>query len=333
MSGCVSRLAASCVVVLAAGLAGCITPGVTVSSWESSPLLAPRGADRLVLVDGEGRASAKRAFADLIVEQARGGFFRVDDRGDEGLKLVLVGGTGRVEGGRPPAPRELFLRLDVLAWRETRTTTIVKDDDGVEREVPSLHGEADVQVSVVDAAGQVLVREREYRGRADLELDDDGPTPIDAAALEAARAATVMLLGELLPKRTIDRLDFDDGDRSQQQILEAAGREPLATTERRLRRFLKREPDNAIATFNLAVVLDAQGRFEDALALYDRALARVNRDGFAAGRAGCLTRKTRWEAVYGARPAPAAPSQATPPPAPAPAGPAPSGPTAPPPAA
>jgi hypothetical protein len=298
--------------VVALGGSACVTPSLTVASWQASPLLPPRGADRLVLVDGEGRSSAKRAVADFTVDEARGGFFRVDDRGDEGLKLVLAGAQARLEGTtRAPRAKDLFVRVDVLEWNQTPVKLLVDGEDGARLEVPGVHGQADLQVSVADATGALLVREREVRGVADLEVDPDAPPPpMDAAALVAGRAAVRLLLEEIGPRRVTEVLRLDDGDPGQKSILKDAGTGTLQVLERRLRRYLKREPDNAIARFNLAVTLDAQGRFDEALAAYDAALSRVPRAGFAEGRAGCAQRKARFEAMFG--PLPSTPSTPSP---------------------
>lgn len=306
----------SLLLATAVSASACSTPSLMVTSWEPSPVLSPRGADRLVLVDGEGRASAKRATADFVVEEARGGFFRVDDRGDEGVKLAIAGQQAQLQGTtREPKPKDLLVRIDVLEWAQTPTTILVDGEDGKQHEVPAVHGRADLQVSIADATGALLVREREVRGVADLELEpDSAPPPPDAAALVAGRAAVRLMLNEVAPHQVTEALHLDDGDPGQKDIMKAAGTEPLAKLERRLRRYLKREPDNAIARFNLAVTLDAQGRFDDALAAYDAAIARVERAGFVAGRAGCAARKARFEAMYGAsKPLPPPPAAPTPP--------------------
>lgn len=288
---------------LALGLtaSACATPSLVVSSWEPSPLLAPRGGDRLVLVDGEGRASAKRATADFVLEEARGGFFRVDDRGDEGIKLSIAGQQAQLQGTtRGPRAKDLLVRIDILQWQQTLTTMLVEDDDGTQREMPAVHGAADLQVSIADANGALLLREREVRGVADLELDPGGAAPpIDAAAVVAGRAAVRLMLDEIAPHRVTEVLRLDDGDPGQKAILKIAGSGPLTRLEQRLRRYLKREPNNAIARFNLAVTLDAEGRFDEALAAYDQAIAHVARAGFAEGRAGCARRKARFEAMFG----------------------------------
>ncbi|HEY1098410.1 MAG TPA: hypothetical protein VGF99_05765, partial [Myxococcota bacterium] len=160
------------VVLLLALLGGCATPGITVVTLEPTALLEPAGADRLILVDGEGRASAKRDVAAMIVDVARGGFFRAEDRGGSGVKLTLAGDKATVTGGREPQADELWLRADVLAW-DADPITIEVEDDGQHHDVPGWRGRADLQFTIANAAGDILLREYEFRGVFDVEADGD----------------------------------------------------------------------------------------------------------------------------------------------------------------
>jgi tetratricopeptide (TPR) repeat protein len=56
------------------------------------------------------------------------------------------------------------------------------------------------------------------------------------------------------------------------------------------RRYLDQHPDNAGAAYNLAVFLEAMGEYEEALAMYDRALSLGNKSFYVKARAGCARR-------------------------------------------
>ncbi len=303
----------SCVVVVAASLSGCATPGVTLVSWEPSPALEPRGADRLVLVDAEGRASAKRAVAAIARAQASGRFFRVEDRGGSGVKLTLAGKTASIEGAASaPRDNELWLRIDVLRWDAEPVVLRDEDADDGPVDVPGLRGHADLQFTVARSDGEVVIREREVRGVADIEIDPDGVINArdeERAIITAARIAVDSILDELSPQRRTSSLAFDTGDGAQKKILESEL--TLHERERRLRRYLKKNKGNAIAMHNLAIVLTAQGRFEDALAMHDAAIAIVNRDGFFAAKAETDRRRTMWIRMFGPRPSDAAAATTT----------------------
>lgn len=290
--------------VVAALSGGCATShGVNIVTLQPAVALEPRGADRLVLVDGEGRRSGKEEVADTFRDVARGGFFHVDDRGDEGIKLVLAGKTATIEGSTT-APRsdELYVRIDVLAWDAAPVVITHKADDGVtDVSEPGIHGRADLQVTVADASGRVLIREKEYRGVADV--IDDGRTFPEAVIVEAARGALAGFLAEITPTRASDYLRFDAGDPGQKSILAATNQDTLKETEKKLRRYLKKNENNAIAWYNVGVALDGQGRFEEAIEAYDTAMKIVTRDGYVQARGGANARLAAWERVYGERPA------------------------------
>ncbi len=294
-----SSLFAVCVVV--AGVSGCATtPSVNIVGLEAAPALAPRGADRLVLVDGEGRKSGREDVALVFRDIARGGFYGVDDRADEGVKLTLVGDTGKLDGDtRAPRASELFVRIDVLVWEATPAIIRSETPEGAIVEEPGLHGRADLQISVINAAGTVLMREREYLGASDFV--DDGRLHPRMVIREAARAALAAFITDITPQRRSSTVTFDAGDTGQERILERARTEPLGAIEKSLRRYLKKNEGNAIAMYNLAVALDGQGKFEEALAMYDKAIEVVNRAGFAQARADCSARLQAWERVYGPR--------------------------------
>lgn len=317
-----ARLAASAFAVLALwGFPACVTPGVTLVGWEPSPALDPRGADHLVLVDAEGRASAKRVVNALVRDEARGRYFIVDDRGDTGVKLTLAGQRATVEGGGPARSNELWLRIDVLRWDAMPIVLRDEDAEGGPVDIPGIRGHADLQFSIARADGGIVIREREVRGVADVEAPADGV--VDGRATEqaivlAARMAVASIIDEISPRRRTSTLAFDMGDSGQRRILESE--DTLVGRERRLRRYLRTHDGNAIAMHNLAVVLSAQGRFEEALAMHDAALAIVARDGFAEARRETDRRRTMWIRMFGERPSSASSSSspsAAPPTAPA----------------
>ena len=311
--------AVACALALPLALASCATAGVDIVSLRPAAI-DPRGGDRLVLVDGEGRRTGRAEVADLLREEVRGSFYSFDDRGDDGVKLLLVGKTASVEGqSKAPRTDEIYVRIDVLVWEAAPVVLRSENEDGVVVEEPGIHGRADLQITVADATGVVLLREKEYRGLADVV--DDGRAFPERVIAEAARGALRGFLAEITPTPLRERVQYDVGDPGQKKVLDRAAKEPLKATERSLRRYLKKNENNAIAMFNIGVALDAQGRFEDALQSYDSALDIVVRAGWRETRAACAGRLAAFERVYGKRekPTPATapvPAPVTLPPAP-----------------
>ena len=308
----------------------CQTPGINVVTWEPAAAFDPQGARRLVLVDGEGRASAKRVVGQLMVQEAQGGYFAAIDRRREGVKLFLVGDTGRVEGGAAQGT-DAWLRIDVLDWRTenimVRDESAPNDDDRdddrdhdrdsdrddvreaqdgklVRRGVPGVRGHADLQFSLVRPNGEIVIRELGVRGVADRvarpgrRLDD---AVREDAIVEAARGAVRAFLAGIAPSQHTSVLTFDDADSGQNEMLEDESLSP-AQLEKKLRRYLEKNPGNAIAHHNLGIVLDVQARYEEALLEFDRALDIVERASFFDARSAAIRRRNLWERMYGPRP-------------------------------
>ena len=301
-------VAAACVV------SACATSAPSLSVVVLEPaMLDPRGADRLVLVDGDGAADAKATVAKHLVQALRGGFFKPEDRGP--VTFVVVGDSATVAGVDVEAGT-LWLRADVLAWNAAPAVVTV---DG--REVPGLRGRVSLSCTIADATGAVLIAAQNVVGVADhaLVVDDEAArrAVIDDAAANAAHELAVLIS----PTSTTHVLTFDDSDAAQAGII-ADPKASLADTEERLRLFLANHKSNASAHFNLAVVLDAQGRYEEALLEQDRALDIDVRDTFFDARSATIRRRDAWERIHGPRPARAiaedapatTPAPSTPPP-------------------
>lgn len=284
---------------VAAVSVGCATPGVNIVTLRPGSI-EPKGADRIVLVDGEGRRKGREEVADLMREEARGGFYSFDDRGDDGVKMVLVGKEGKIEGNTKGArSNELYVRIDVLVWEASPAIIKSETQDGTIVEEPGIHGRADLQMSVIEADGTVLMTERPYLGIADVV--DDGRSLPERVIEQAARTAIRGFLNEISPVRMTETVRYDDGDPGQEKILKRSLKDPLNMVERDFRRYIKKNDGNAIAIYNLAVVLDAEGKFEAALEKYDEAMKIVVRPQWRETREACAQRLRAWKLVYGAR--------------------------------
>ena len=85
--------------------------------------------DHLVLVDGEGRRSA-REWANLeLASQSRArGFFTVSDRSEEGFEVRVAGRLATVEG-LELSENDAGLRVDVLEWSGYQSTRQVRTEN------------------------------------------------------------------------------------------------------------------------------------------------------------------------------------------------------------
>jgi hypothetical protein len=286
---------------VACALVACATacgPSLTIVSWEPGAV-AGHGARTIVLVDGEGAKGPREIAAKLLVRESRGGWFRVEQFPTE-VKLTLIQERGEIVGATMDAIPDTALwgRVDVVEWDTEDAAVEEQDEDGNTIEVPAKRSEVSLQITVVDRSGRVLLREQQYAGEVVVE---EGVVHLDDPLIEAARDAAQVFLVEAAPQQVSQVVRFDDSDGGLIPAIDNITKRKwtLRNAERKIRRYLKTHPNNAIATYNIAVLVDAQGRHEEALAIYDEAMKIHTRDYYIEARAGCARRATAKRAVFG----------------------------------
>lgn len=294
--------------LIAAALAGGCAPTLHIVGYVPGRI-EPRGGRALVLVEGEGLKDARDVAARMVDDEAAGTWWRVDNRGDEGVKLVVVDGekVQLVGETRPLRKDELWARVDVVEWTIVDTVRQEEDEEGNVTEVPVKEARVMFQVTVADREGRVLLLEEQYRSEVVVPAGEPfAPDPL----LDAARTAAQSVLRDISPQRTGWNVRLDDTDSGQKRILEqlVKGTKPLREIERKLRRYLKKNEKSAIARYNLAVVLDAEGKHEEALVEYDAAMKIHSRDYYLQSRADCSRRAEAKKAVFGEPPVPVKPA-------------------------
>jgi len=293
----VIRLLAASVLVLPLA---CATGGsVTVEGVE--PALDDLGTTRhLVLLETVGRNSARRAIHRQVARQARAtGYFTVQDRTREGHTVQVVGQRVDLDGGRRKMPRgQAGLRVAVLEWRSHREAQAVTreadDGDRYTEVVPFRHASVVLEVSLFDETGRALVAQQEFEGFAEGEVSR---LSRDIVLERAAREAVARFLEDVTPRWVKREVPLDTEDPGQAAIIEAANAGSISSAASAATRYVQQSPNNASAAYNLAVLLDALGDYEQALTLYDRALRLGGKEFYAEPRASCARRLAAREAL------------------------------------
>jgi len=293
-----SRLLAALALLLPL-TAGCATTVAIRSMQPGAVSVGP--TDHLVLLDGQGRRSAREFVAHELAQQCRArGYFSVQDRSEEGHEVQIRGRQASVADGEFTLdPHHAGVRIDVLEWNAQRDEEQVshKNPDGTTRTetVPVLRGNVLLAVTLFDARGHAYLSEAEYEGWSTAAPDAQREETIETAA----RSAVVSLLNDITPIQVVTRVRLDDEDEGQKSILEAASSGAVAQAAADLERYLEQDPMNASAAYNLAVLREAMGDFSSALELYDRALSSGGKDYYARARAGCAYRMQSAEDLSG----------------------------------
>lgn len=241
---------------------------------------------RLSVVQMEGRRSAKEAVAAELVSQARAaGYFQVTDRTEEGITVKVMGRSVAVSGGNgaPQAADEIGARIDVLDWSSSKDSKTTKDSKGNEKTSTVYVGKVVLGVTAFNAKGKAPLAEKEFIGNGEGNDEDD-------AMKQSLRSAVSQLLTEITPTSVERAIRMDDDDEAQKPIIELARTGAMARAVTDERALVASNPNSGPAVFNLAVLLDASGSYEEALGYYDQALKLANKDYYAENRTSCAKR-------------------------------------------
>lgn len=246
-------------------------------------------AKQLVIVQSEGRRSAREELITEIQNQARGGGHWVTtDRTEEGITLKAVGRNVQVAGApTTQSADEVWMRIDVLEWSaypDSRMEPIYERNKKTgeqvqvgEREVRFVRGKVLLAVTAANAQGRALLAETEYEADAEGSSEDD-------ARIAAGKRAVAKFLYDITPVPVVRQVRLDEDDKGQEKILKLAKDGNLTAAIAEMRAYLQANPNNAIAQYNLAVFLDAAGDYDEALEMVNAALRNSTKDYYASMR-------------------------------------------------
>jgi tetratricopeptide (TPR) repeat protein len=292
--GIVGSLGAVMLLALAVLGTGCVQM-LTIESLEPGPVNI--GAARsLVIVSGEGRRSARETvFNRLVAESRRTGYFTISDRSEEGIQVNIAGRTATAMGPTfVPNPSELYLKIDVIEWDTSRDTNSSTDAQGRTSTTMVTTARVILAVTLFNAQGVASLAETEYQGST----QSMNPNDSQEWLLEQAGGVAIgRLLADLTPRRVARRVQLDDSEEALKPIIDTAVRGNLAQAAADLQQYINVHPNSAAGAYNLAVVLDAMGQYQQAIGWYDRALQLGNKSYYSPARAECARRMAAAQAL------------------------------------
>lgn len=283
---------------------GCSTM-LNVTSWQPGDVIVG-SADHIVVTDAQGRRSARETVAILIGKQvSSAGYFTVEDLSSSGLQINVSGREATLENFEGTLKgNELFVRADVLEWTantdleeyQDRVTTgsgTNKKTRNVTKTRRVMTGRVLLQITVADGKGRAVLAEREYEGTVNVDPDSGR----DAAIEQAAERAVSMFLRDITPVQVTSKVRIDSGDKGQEAIIKTAEQGGVAIAAEDMLNYIRSNPNNAAAHYNLAVFYDAMGKYPEALDMYDQATRLGGEEWYADARAACAKRLTASQAL------------------------------------
>lgn len=274
---------------------GCI-PMIRVDVMQ--PARYNLGASKqLSVVETTGRRSAREVVVAQLMQRARGdGHFTATDRSEEGISVKVAGQTVTATGGKgtPQRPDEIGLRIDVLEWSaNSETKPEVRDSKGkvTQKERKVWMGKVLLGVTAFNASGKAYLAETEFDGE-----------PVEAETEEEAiKAASMVAVNKMMsaitPRRVQKQIRMDGDDEKLKPIIEVAKAGNLDRAGTELKGVLEKEPNNPSALYNMAVILDAQGKYEEALDHYTKAISNSTKEYYVDMKAECAERLANQQAL------------------------------------
>jgi len=248
---------------------------------------------KMDLLHTQGRRSAREVVTGRLIAQSRaGGHFQVRDLSEKGIEVKIAGRLVTLSDGTMVPTGTVGARVDVIEWQAGRDVLeeTYKDRKGVERvrSIRVVKGTALLGVTLFTASGKAILAEKEYEGKAQMRGSKAGK---DAALRLAADDAVRKLLHDITPTPVVMKVQLDDSDKGQKDIIKAAEGGNLARATTDLRVYLKSHANNPAGLYNLAVFTDAAGDYAAAIALYDRAIKMSQKEWYSTARAQCAKRE------------------------------------------
>jgi hypothetical protein len=271
------------------------TLGVVV---ERPGAVAMYGAQHLVLVESEGRKQARDVVSQALSRRVPAGF-AVEDRGPQGVQLTIAGNKATDNDAKDLTLRDAYIRADVVEW-DVEIDEVEDRVGGAPVLVKVRKAEVVLQMSIVDANGGLLMNQQEVRSEfyqprrpGDRRVDPD-----DELLFHAAEKAVDGFYAGLIPVRVSYQLRLDETDNGQSAVLDRLNDAPVPQLIKTQRTYVTSNPQNAVAHYNLAVLLDANANYDEALSEYDIAMGIQARDYYNSTKAGCQERKRFYEMMH-----------------------------------
>ncbi|MCK5235398.1 MAG: tetratricopeptide repeat protein [Deltaproteobacteria bacterium] len=271
-------------------VSGC-TPSVTLKM----PVPAKYNygsAKQLVVVEMTGKRSYRETVLDQFNEQARSSsWWQFEDRIDNGIKIRLKGSSATAN---PESPQEgeIFVKVDMYGLDAVKGSEQIKKKDTKGNYYYEtrrfLQGQVSFGVTVMDVNGRALLAEREYEATSKVYTNYGYDK--DDAKEKAAENAVKKVLFDITPRFVNSYVTLDDEAEDLKPTIDLIKNGAYAVAADDLKRMMADQPMRSDIVYNLAVVTEAMGEFDQALDYYSKAMSLGSKPFYATSRANCAKR-------------------------------------------
>lgn len=253
------------------------------------------------VVNAEG---ATRRLQDITIQELRnqsrsGGYFVIENSLDEGIRFDSQGGQLVMTGKEVPVQEnDVFIKFNVIASMKQDGRTIITKKTGLlgteKKRVPAIMTIMPVAFTV-SKGHDILLDERQYDGKAVWTVNADGggyPADFRRRYEIAIGEAVKKFLVDFTPTTTRHKVRFDYTDEGQKAIIDVARNGQVKEAAIELEDYVLAHSNSASAVYNLAVLNDVLGRYDQALNYYDRALSLGGKNYYTKAKASCMKRRS-----------------------------------------
>jgi tetratricopeptide (TPR) repeat protein len=264
-------------VLLLAGTEAC-APGIRVTRLQ--PSRYNLGTTRRVAVlEVNGNPNATPLVISQLQKQILDRrFYSLINAVNRGLSITVTAAGTRIDVGgiRQQVDADVYVNAMITRYDYSEVEKQEeKTEKGRKYYVTKYQPEARVRVNfqVVKSDGQVIVL-RDYDGDDTGTSYEAGRRPSRSATdlLEsAARESVGRFLDDITPHQVVEKIELDESDDTLKPGIKMAEAGDLAGAERSWNDVLARSPNNAGAIYNVGVLLETRGEFDQAAGNYTRA--------------------------------------------------------------
>ncbi len=221
-------------------------------------------------VNGDGYAVAQLV-SRLQERIINDGYYQLVVATDRGATFVVNTQGGMIEIGQVRAVIEADVYVNANITRYLYEELPIEENK-VKRYEP--HSRVTVNFQVVKNDGRVIVF-RDYTGHQTGTKFDAGKSPTrDRGQMldSAIREAVGSFVYDITPRKVVETIVFDESDERFKPGIKLAEAGDLAGAERSWVGLITQDPTLAGALYNIGVLLETRGEFEQAAAHYTRAI-------------------------------------------------------------